>query len=283
MVKLHLSIFSDHIFVGSSDGILILVEKNEPYHVKLWEPFTGYHVQFATGIIDEHLFHFAMETRGVPRLFYVPGYYDGKRVMCYCADKGCLEVPFGDMPVVSVASMTAYKNDVFVLFRNRQLFKITGTGHAVHGELILIYQAPESAGYAMKQCLVESEGNLLLVSSCIKQLLIFRVDLKQRTTERIYDLGRQTLFLGLQRCISVNADKFSVVAQNCLYQVCISTDTRQLKMGEYSLMSSQKHTVYEPFINDIIYALETRPFSMLQVLMHYCLFQDRRKRHLFWV
>jgi hypothetical protein len=68
--------------------------------------------------------------------------YDYLRVMFYYIDNSCLEVLFGDMSVWSVVSMTRYKSDVFVLFKTRQLFKITGTGHVVHGELILIHPAP---------------------------------------------------------------------------------------------------------------------------------------------
>ena len=205
--------------------------------------------------------------------------------MCCDIDNGCLEVLFGDMPVESVVSMTAYKSDVFVLFRNRRLFKITGTGHAVRGELILIYKAPESEPYVIKQCLVVSEDNLLLVVPGITQLLIFHVDVEQRTAERIYNLGYQTLFIGLETmCILVDAEKFSGVRKNCMYLLCISPHTRQYKIGEYHLTNSQKHENFQPFPNDEIpYALETRPCSMPQVLMNYSLFQDRRERQLFWV
>ena len=54
MVKCCFSLF------GSSDRLLIFVEDNEPYLVKLCGLFTGYLVQFPIGVINEHYSHFAV-------------------------------------------------------------------------------------------------------------------------------------------------------------------------------------------------------------------------------
>lgn len=69
-------------------------------------------MQFAAGVIDELYSCFAMETRGVPRLFNTPCDYGNPRFMCYDVHNGCSEVQFGDMPVGGVVSMTAYERCV---------------------------------------------------------------------------------------------------------------------------------------------------------------------------
>jgi hypothetical protein len=44
---------------------------------------------------------------------------------------------------------------------------------------------------------------------------MFRVDAEQTSAKRIYNLGHQTLLLSDKRCISVNAEHFLAVRQNC--------------------------------------------------------------------
>lgn len=282
MVKRRIPLLNDHVYVGSSDGLLILVAKNEPYFVKLWEPFTGYLVQFAAGIIHQQPSHLAVETRGVPRLFYAPGGVRSPRVMCCDVNIGNLEVRFGDMPVERVESMTAYKSDVFVLFHNRRLFKITGTGHEMHGEFILIHEAPELAPSAMTQYLVVSGGGkLLIVVIGIAEILIFCVDVELRTAVRIYNIGSQALFLSHARCIAVNAENFPTVRENCVYQACISGHSGPCGIYEFSLTWPRKCKIYhQSFVNDVTYALRGRPLSMWQVLIHYCLFKNKYRRSL---
>ncbi|KAF7091170.1 hypothetical protein CFC21_093809 [Triticum aestivum] len=282
MVKRRIPLLNDHVYVGSSDGLLILVEKNEPYFVKLWEPFTGYLVQFTAGIIHQQPSHFAVETRGVPRLFHAPGGLRNPRVMCYDVNNGNLEVRFGDMPVERVASMTAYKSDVFVLFHNRQLFKITGDGHEMHGEFILIHEAPALAPSAMTHYLVVSGGgNLLILVIGIAEILIFCVDVELRTAVRIYNIGSQALFLSNTRCISVNAESFPTVRENCVYQACISGYSGPCGTYEFSLMRPRKRKIYhQSFVNDVTYTLGGRPLSMCPVLIHYCLFRNKCRRPL---
>jgi hypothetical protein len=67
---------------------------------------------------------------------------------------------------------------------------------------------------------------------------MFRVDAEQTSAKRIYNLGRQTLLLSDKRCISVNAEHFLAVRQNCVYQARVLPHTMQYGMREYALVRS---------------------------------------------
>ncbi|XBI48754.1 hypothetical protein VPH35_112430 [Triticum aestivum] len=206
--------FSDctryHVLVNLSTGQMVKLSKNELYLVKLWELSTGYLVQFAVGII-----HY------VPRLFYAPGGVYSHRVMC--CDR--------------VATMTAYKSDVFVLYHNHRLFKITGT---------------RLAPSAITQYLVVSGGGkLLLMVIGIEDILIFGVDFDQ------------ALFLSHARCIAVNAENFPTVRENCVYQACIYGHSGPCGVYEFSLTRPLKRNIYhQALLNDITCSLRGRPLSM---------------------
>lgn len=169
-----------------------------------------------------------------------------------------------------------------MLFQNHRL--ITGTGHVVCGELILIHMARESEPSSLEQYLVVSKYEFLLVVIGIAETLIFCVDVEQRTTDRIYNIGRHAIFLVI-RGVSPSMRKFSVVRGNCLYHAFILPPSRRYEMREYSLRS-RKHMFLHPF-SDKPFAIGSRPFSLPQVLMPYCMFRNpvspryhRRKRQL---
>jgi hypothetical protein len=65
--------------------------------------------------------------------------------------------------------------------------------------------------------LVESAGELLLVRHRDQALKVFRVDVEHKTLEEVKTLGCRALFLGGERCLSVDADKLPSVDADCIY------------------------------------------------------------------
>lgn len=88
---------------------------------------------------------------------------------------------------------------------------------------------------------------------------VFRVDVERKVLEPVKSIGRRALFLG-NRCLAVDhADPLLSVRSNCVYRVAGNGDG----VWEYDL----GHGGREKMISTCGSA---RPFSMLQVLMNYC-------------
>uniref|UniRef100_N1QTD4 KIB1-4 beta-propeller domain-containing protein n=1 Tax=Aegilops tauschii TaxID=37682 RepID=N1QTD4_AEGTA len=139
-------------------------------------------------------------------------------------------------------------------------------------------------GSEMPSYLVESAGELLLVRYVDETLKVFRVDVEHKLLEEVKSLGGRTLFLGQERCVSVDAAKLPSVDGDCIYMLDFEnvsmSDSEDMSMSDSEDMpildSGDKcdMCVYNlrGDMVDIIYSKDfrARPFSLVQVLLWYC-------------
>ena len=122
----------------------------------------------------------------------------------------------GSSLFVSLQSMTSYNGDVFVTNTFGQII-LTMPGTAEEERFARILQMnttivvpipgtefPRNSFY-----LVESEGKLLLVVSglVVGEPVVYQVDTEMRILEPVRSIGSQALFVGKNRCISVDTRK----------------------------------------------------------------------------
>jgi hypothetical protein len=115
----------------------------------------------------------------------------------------------------------------------------------------------------LRSYLVESAGELLLVRYTELSFKVFRVNIQYMLLEEVKSLGSRALFLGEDRCVSVDADKLiPSVDGDCIY-LSSMLETRSacmynLRDGTIGIISSSRD-----------YYLD-RPFSLVHVLLKYC-------------
>jgi hypothetical protein len=110
--------------------------------------------------------------------------------------------------------------------------------------------------------LVESHGELLLVHGWDKALKVFRVDVEHKLLVEVNNLGGgRALFIGDERCMSVDAGNLPSVDGDCVYF--------------YNWVENEKHMCVYSLRDDtmeIISSMEhvDRPFRLVQILLQYC-------------
>ncbi|CAM0952878.1 unnamed protein product [Alopecurus aequalis] len=65
--------------------------------------------------------------------------------------------------------------------------------------------------------LVDNAGDLLLVGLLKKKMEVFRVDVESGVLEQVKSIGNRAIFLGSQRCLSVDAYNLPAIECNCIY------------------------------------------------------------------
>ena len=115
--------------------------------------------------------------------------------------------------------------------------------------------AAEAWMWASRSCLVESDGELLLVRNGRGASDVFKVDVERKALERVESIGGRAIFLG-DRCLSVNADKLPSVDGSSVYYT---------GGGESMYRYDMKDGMEEE-----IPGFRARPFSLLQLLLAYC-------------
>ena len=117
---------------------------------------------------------------------------------------------------------------------------------------------------------------------------VFRVDVKHKLLEEVKSLSGRTLFLGKERCVSVDADKLPSVDGDCIYlldckdmsfldfedecdmcfdlgfkcDVCVDLGYK-FSMRVYNLRGDMVDIISDK-------EFRARPFSLVQVLSRYC-------------
>jgi hypothetical protein len=75
-------------------------------------------------------------------------------------------------------------------------------------------------------------SSLLLIRFVDQTMKVFRVNVEHKLLEEVKSLGRRALFLGEERCVSVDADKLPSVDGECIYMVDFQNEG---DMCEYNL------------------------------------------------
>ncbi|CAM0952346.1 unnamed protein product [Alopecurus aequalis] len=254
----------DHFLVTTSDGLLVLGDRNRPYYgtARVLNPLTGLSVSFAVevphGVSGPEFAAVGGSSEPTLVFFVDHGEECGDEVLC--ADPTSERFREQSLPgTVAPASVVAYAGDVYVACDNGAVYRGVGRVKRWHSEPIIAADtSPEAAKawmWAACCCLVESDGELLLVRRSRGSSDVFKVDFERKALERVESIGGRALFLG-DRCLSVNADKLPSVDGGSVYY----TDGAQ-NIYRYDMKDG---------IEEEIPGFRARPFTLLQLLLAYC-------------
>jgi hypothetical protein len=95
-------------------------------------------------------------------------------------------------------------------------------------------------------------------------LKVFRVNVEHKLLEEVKSLGGHALFLGAERCVSVDADKLPSIDGDYIYMFDLEDNwnmcVRNLRGDVVDIISKEHYF--------------DRPFSLVQVLLLYCDFHQ---------
>ncbi|XP_071684825.1 uncharacterized protein [Lolium perenne] len=265
--RLRLPVLRDHILVGATDGLLVLGEKEAPHLARVLNPFTGDMLLFTAPLPEDfkHIEYTALKGGSHCALVFLIS------ATVFCA------VPasqvFTDTDFTQEASGPGHYLDSIVNFHGNiycadmhgWLFELI-----TPEELEVIDQVPpemdvcrEEEFGELRSYLVESDGELLLVCYTELSFKVFRVNIQYMLLEEVKSLGSCALFLGEDRCVSVDADNLPSVDGDCIYMLDYEG------MGNMCVYNLRGDTV------DIISRKHylNRPFSLITVLLQYCDFR----------
>ncbi|KAM0907518.1 hypothetical protein ACQ4PT_016040 [Festuca glaucescens] len=266
----------DHVLVAASDGLLVLADSKYPHPVRVLNPLTGSLLRFAATIRRVNRVRAAAASSDLVFSFYHDSYSD----LVSWAHPAAGELSPVEFPhraglffCSKQASMVSYKGHVYLADQNGTIVRCTTESvQGCHAELIIAESPNGTAASSSEDTTGRRYGREFLVASAEELLLVchrrrrrrrtvevFRVDVDRKVLDPMKSIGRRSLFLG-SRCLSVDhADRLPSIRSNCVYRVTGNGDgvwEYDLGRGGTEKMISTCHSA--------------RPFSMVQVLMNYC-------------
>ncbi|KAF7033174.1 hypothetical protein CFC21_044294 [Triticum aestivum] len=231
--RLRLPLLRDYIFVGASDGLLVLGARDLPHAARLLNPLTGDMLPFAAPIPPEDWVETAIVVGFEPTIIFAfePAYGKYQYIPAYCSlgrggDAVYSADPMGQLRAVRfhdaasnqdalfyLRSMVTYADNVYVLNSGGTLCKIVRTGGHWYAERILEVDKDYNVA------LVESAGKLLLIREQPEIIQVFSIDVKRKLLEPIESLGSSALFISHGNCMVVDADMLPSIKGNCIYSI----------------------------------------------------------------
>jgi hypothetical protein len=227
--RLPLPVIRDHLVLGACDGLIVheFTDRERPdmTGIRVLNPFTGDMLHFAVSLWES-----ADELRtavsGGPRSTLVVWRdYDWRwRTLLY-ADPTSDDFREEEKTGLSwVHSMVTFKGNIYYAGSDEGVFQFVAPAEqGDHEPVVIAKMLPDVDIYLegdrpYARCfLVESAGELLVVRHWGQALKVFRVDVEHKLLEEVKSLGSRTLFLGGERCLSVDADIFPSVDADCVY------------------------------------------------------------------
>ncbi|KAF7033438.1 hypothetical protein CFC21_044538 [Triticum aestivum] len=280
--RLRLPVLRDYIFVGASDGLLVLGDSEPPHAARLLNPLTGDILHFAAPIYPEAWVETAVAGTEPTIVFSLPpvcfSFYcplkRGWEDAVYSADPtGQLramkfhDAASDDLGLFFLRSM-AYAGNVYVLSSGGTLCKIVWTGSHWYGERIL------DTGRDDNGTLLEYAGKLLLVRKDSEITQVFSVDVERKVLEPIKNIGNSALFLSYSKWMVVDADKLPSIDGNCVYRADAGNqfDSVYVRYESYDLSDGKRKYVNCPQVPQDVCGAESGtiyegPLSLAQVLL----------------
>uniref|UniRef100_A0A0E0JTT6 KIB1-4 beta-propeller domain-containing protein n=1 Tax=Oryza punctata TaxID=4537 RepID=A0A0E0JTT6_ORYPU len=221
-----------YFFVAvTASGLVVLSEVAPPHETRVLNPFTGKVVRFRAAIHAEEVREVAVTTS--PLMVFV-SWFQGRSVRWADQDtEGFPEVMvyFPD----NFMNLTPFAGEVYVTNLGSIVSTVLTEDEEEEGEqqggqqprtadtiaMIPIIRAPppivELDAYVHH--LVESAGELLLVSVLWRRHLVHKVDTVNKVFVPVRSLGNRSIFVSQIRSFSVDADKFPTVEAGCVYFV----------------------------------------------------------------
>jgi hypothetical protein len=174
-----------------------------------------------------------------------------------------------------MTTMGTFQGNVYAVDLCRQVSKFVTPAEECDGGVLIITEVPLNV-YAHSEVgvdnnglyhrLVESAGKLLLILHQDRAVKVFRVDVEHKLLEKVKSLGGcHALFLGPERCMSVDARNLPSVNGDCIYLF------HWVGTSEYMYVYNLRDDTME-LISSVDHP--DRPFSLVQVLLRYCDFRD---------
>ncbi|XP_047053883.1 uncharacterized protein LOC124660137 [Lolium rigidum] len=261
---LRLPLIHDHILIGASDGLLVLGDRDQsPHLARVLNPLTGDMLPFPAPVHQrfDDIMSTAVSGGSHTMLFS----WASETVVCASPTSDVLrEVDVG----TSMNSMITFQGNVYYSDQDGWVFKIVAP--CEEKTVVVGKMSPdkyihfERKGSTCSE-LVESCGELLLVHGWDQTLNVFRVNIKHKLLEEVNSLGsHRALFLGDERCISVDVGNLPSVDGDCVYLFNWVENSKY--MCVYNLRDDKMEVISSMHHLD-------RPYSLVQVLLMYCDFR----------
>ncbi|KAE8811231.1 hypothetical protein D1007_11980 [Hordeum vulgare] len=255
----------DHQVLQASNGLLVLRGKASPPAICVLEPFTG-SVLRAPDVLKDEDEHDGDDDGNVPYTFYfVPDPATGLRAVQFPQYSEGREYYY-------VNSMLAHAGHVYVADTGGCVFRIVEWERPSFGYGELIAKMDFHANL-YRLYLVESDGEMLLVSlaSSFAAAKVYRVDVDRSVLEPLDSIGSRALFLGHNRSLSVDANKFPSMDRNCVYieDIYLGHDLGHEVFVAYHVViymyDLSTDGLKEHVFDDLI-----SPLSLAKVFLDYC-------------
>uniref|UniRef100_A0ACD5WLC6 Uncharacterized protein n=1 Tax=Avena sativa TaxID=4498 RepID=A0ACD5WLC6_AVESA len=260
-----------HLLVGVSDGLLVLANKEPPHLVCVLNPLTCDMLHFAAPL-DKHfkdvLVMYTVVSVGVDSTLVL---WTERKSMVLCADPTSNVFTEKELGT-NFITMVTFQGNVYYADPDGRVFRIVGPAERCHLELVA-QMSPEVELYSKEEDgtrseLVESDEKLLLVRVDNLAIKVFKVNFEHKLVEEVKSLGGcRTLFIGNQRCVSLDADKFPSVNGDCIY--ISHWLSHSPEASEYDGCAMCMHNLRDGMMKIILTEpmLHIRPFSLVQFLL----------------
>jgi hypothetical protein len=229
--RLRLPVLRDHWVLGASDGLLILMDREHPHLVHVFNPLTGHMLHFGAPLLeqlgssDDELFT-AVSGGPHPTLVVWREWKGTEHTVVY-ADPTSAEFTEEEIGMSRVHSMVVFQGNVYYADWEEGVFEFVASAEHCDPKFVVIakvspdvdisFEGDDSTRSYGNSYLVESAGELLLVRHRDQALEVFRVDVEHKTLEEVKSLGCRALFLGCERSMSVDANILPSVDPDCVY------------------------------------------------------------------
>ncbi|KAF0893657.1 hypothetical protein E2562_028064 [Oryza meyeriana var. granulata] len=268
----------DYYFVAATaGGLVVLSELAPPHETRVLNPFTGNVARFRAPIHAEEVREVAVTTSP---LMVFTSWFHGRcvrwadqdsegfhEVMVYFPDHFLnLTLVSGEVyvtnhgSIVSTVLADADEEGAQAVQKRRTAGTITMTA-------TIPAPPPVAELDAFSHHIVESAGELLLVSVPWRRHVVHKVDTVNKVLLTVTSLGNRSLFISQIRSFSVDADKFPTVEAGCIYFV-----EPNLATYEYFHLADRRQEESLPMVN-LRNAEEEGcilPFTLEQVMVNYC-------------
>ncbi|CAM0884977.1 unnamed protein product [Alopecurus aequalis] len=263
--RLHLPALGDHVLAGISDGLLVLGDFVSRGTARVLNPFTGDMLHFSAPL-PEQINKNAAYTSVNGGSHSTLGLLQWSRMLCAATTS---DIFTEKLIHTNLFCILSFQGNVYCANLDGFVFKYVAPADQCDEELVVVAHGwPHTEEHvdvhtAEDACyLVESAGELLLVRYVDHTFKVFRVDVKHKLLEEVKSLSGRTLFLGKERCVSVDADKLLSVDGDCIYSGFDDNIQVYNIRGDMVDIMSKKN-------------LLDRPYSLVTLLLEYCDFHSQ--------
>jgi hypothetical protein len=301
--RLRLPALRDHYILSASDGLIVLRDRERPRLARVLNPLTGDMLHFAAplweGLGSVATLHAAVSGGGARPALVVWRIWDRRGHTVLYGDPTSTEFAEGYIGKVLLTTMVTFQGTIYLAGQEGSVWKLVPAEHR-HPELLVAAQMSPDADIYLQEnniansYLVESAGELLLVRHRDQALKVFRVDVEHKMLEEVKSISCRALFLGAERCVSVDANMLPSIDTDCIYMFDWVQTHIERVLHVYNLRDATMDIIYHPkqsFHEDPYHYLfgldiysshngfdiysshnnhHVRPLSLIQVLLDYC-------------